>query len=75
MYLTGVTTLQAFHTPDTGTMASCLDVKKEPIQWSKCCLCQLKGIGKLQTPKDATYVPSNLSAGLAPTEFASVFDL
>ena len=22
----------------TVAMASCLDVKKEPIQWSKCCL-------------------------------------
>ena len=37
-------------------MASCLDVKKEPIQWSKCCLCQLKNNEKIQTPKLDSYL-------------------
>ena len=37
-------------------MASCLDVKKEPIEWSKCCLCQLINNDKLQIPKADGYV-------------------
>lgn len=37
-------------------MASCFDVKKEPMQWSKCCLCQMKKNDKLQTPKADGYV-------------------
>ena len=40
----------------TVTISSCLDVKKQPIQWSKCCLCQLKNNEKLETPKVDSYV-------------------
>ena len=36
-------------------MASCLSVKKNLIDWAKCCLCQTKSLDKLQTPKTDGY--------------------
>lgn len=45
-------------------MASCLHIRKLPMQWTLCCLCQLKTSEKLITPtvKGYSSIASDLKA-------------